>query len=82
MLPIPAATFYLIHFVICCIYGGFPTAGLWWASTLVSLVACALVSEFACMRWEMAEIPLAGLTGECARAWVQSDGGVVRSSIG
>ncbi|KXJ24310.1 Protein SYS1-like [Exaiptasia diaphana] len=50
------ATTFLIHFIFCIIYSGFPFSWTWWILNIVCLALMAIIGEFVCMRTEMRAI--------------------------
>ena len=52
-----ASTAYALHFVACCVVGGFPRGGGWWLVNAGGFAAAALSSEYVCLQREMADIP-------------------------
>mmetsp|Transcript_23783 Transcript_23783/g.93571 ORF Transcript_23783/g.93571 Transcript_23783/m.93571 type:complete len:166 (-) Transcript_23783:184-681(-) len=59
-----AGTLFLIHFLLCWVYYGFPARFLWWLVNATSMGAATLLSEFLCLRLELREIPLSGVPVE------------------
>lgn len=55
-----AATFHLMHLLLCWQHGGFPSSWEWWALNGGSLVGMALLGEYLCMKRELQDIPLFG----------------------
>ncbi|KAF3633104.1 hypothetical protein CQW23_11453 [Capsicum baccatum] len=53
-----SATFYIIHLLICIIYGGWPSSITWWVVNVTGLAVMALLSEYLCIRRELHEIPI------------------------
>ena len=53
-------TIHFWHFVITCIYAGFPTLASWWGLTLVSCIVTTFLGEYLCRYTELEEIPLVG----------------------
>lgn len=54
-----SATVYIIHLLICIIYGGWPSSVTWWVVNGTGLAVMALLGEFLCIRRELREIPIA-----------------------
>eukprot|EP01083_Nonionella_stella_P003215 9173_1 len=52
------ATLYIIHLVLCWLYGGFPTKFEWWFVNGTGIVVMTLLSEWLCMRSESEPIPV------------------------
>ena len=46
-----SATVYVIHFIFCCCYGGFPISLAWWLTNIVSLVIMTVISELLSWQW-------------------------------
>lgn len=58
------ATLYIIHTVLCIVYGGVPRSLSWWLTQLVCFGITTIFGEWLCMRSELREIPIVGsLTG-------------------
>lgn len=51
-------TLLVVHFVIVCLYDGFPATWDWWIAHVVSMVSMVLLGEYLCARREMEDIPL------------------------
>jgi len=50
-------TKFLLHFVVCWFYGGFPLQWLWWLFQGISTLIETLLSEYLCVRREIQEMP-------------------------
>lgn len=55
-----SVTCYILHFLICLGYAGFPRSLGWWVANAAALVIVSLLGEWLCLRREMQDIP----TGE------------------
>ena len=66
-----ASTAYALHFVACCVVGGFPRGGGWWLVNAGGFAAAALSSEYVCLQREMADIPLGQALRRAAAAAAQ-----------
>ncbi|XAR50620.1 hypothetical protein NMG60_11004988 [Bertholletia excelsa] len=53
-----SATLYIIHFLVCILYGGWPSSLTWWIVNVTGLAVMALLGECMCIRRELQEIPL------------------------
>ncbi|CAA6672716.1 unnamed protein product [Spirodela intermedia] len=56
-----SATLFIIHLLICIVYGGWPSSVTWWVVNGACLVVMALVGEWLCIRRELQEIPITRL---------------------
>ncbi|KAK6914914.1 Integral membrane protein SYS1-related [Dillenia turbinata] len=54
-----SATIYIIHLVICILYGGWPASITWWIVNATGFAVMALLGEYLCIRRELREIPIA-----------------------
>ena len=54
-------TIHFWHFVLTCLYTGFPTLLSWWLLTLVSCIVSTFLGEYLCRYTELEEIPLVGV---------------------
>ncbi|KAK3239113.1 hypothetical protein CYMTET_50933 [Cymbomonas tetramitiformis] len=57
-----SATLTMVHLFLCLVYSGFPSNVEWYVLNFLSLVIMAVLGEWLCMRRELREIPLSGLT--------------------
>lgn len=48
----------LLHFILTCLYGGFPTQLQWWIVHIAGTIAMVVFGEYLCSRKEMEDIPL------------------------
>lgn len=53
-----SATVYIIHLLLCTLYGGFPSSITWWVVNGTGLAIMALLGEYLCIRRELREIPI------------------------
>ncbi|KAJ4851005.1 hypothetical protein Tsubulata_033568 [Turnera subulata] len=53
-----AGTLYIIHLIICVVYGGWPTSLVWWILNGTSFGVMALLGEYLCIKRELREIPI------------------------
>lgn len=53
-----AITLFLIHFVFCMVYDGFPNSWDWWIIHILGLIVMVLLGEYFCSRIELRDIPL------------------------
>lgn len=53
-----SATLYIVHLLICIIYGGWPSSITWWVVNVTGLAVMALLGEYLCIRRELREIPI------------------------
>ncbi|CAN4086786.1 unnamed protein product [Withania somnifera] len=53
-----SATLYIIHLLICIIYGGWPSSITWWVVNVTGLAVMALLGEYLCVRRELRDIPI------------------------
>lgn len=61
-----SATLFIIHLLICIVYGGWPSSVTWWIVNGACVAAMALVGEWLCIRRELQEIPITRLrSSEC-----------------
>jgi hypothetical protein len=51
-------TLFVVHFLIVCVYDGFPSTWDWWIVHICSMVTMVLLGEYLCTRREMEDIPL------------------------
>lgn len=51
-------TLFLIHWVMCWMYDGFPTVLDWWIVNLFGMIVMVLLGEYLCSRRELDDIPL------------------------
>ncbi|XP_030526167.1 protein SYS1 homolog isoform X1 [Rhodamnia argentea] len=54
-----SATLFIIHLLICIIYGGWPSSITWWVVNGTGLAVMALLGEYLCIKRELREIPIA-----------------------
>ncbi|XP_010539497.1 PREDICTED: protein SYS1 homolog [Tarenaya hassleriana] len=52
-----SATLYIIHLLLCIMYGGWPSSITWWAVNGTGLGVTALLAEYLCFKREQREIP-------------------------
>ena len=50
-------TTFLVHFVLTCVYGGFPATWDWWIVNLLGVAIMVVMGEWFCSRRELADIP-------------------------
>lgn len=53
-----SATLYIIHLLMCIIYGGWPSSITWWVVNGTGVAVMALLGEYLCIRRELREIPI------------------------
>ncbi|KAI8544413.1 hypothetical protein RHMOL_Rhmol08G0294400 [Rhododendron molle] len=53
-----SATLYIIHLLICIMYGGWPSSITWWVVNGTGVAVMALLGEYLCIRRELQEIPI------------------------
>mmetsp|Transcript_19402 Transcript_19402/g.58634 ORF Transcript_19402/g.58634 Transcript_19402/m.58634 type:complete len:214 (+) Transcript_19402:381-1022(+) len=53
-----AATLYILHLVVCVLYGGFSHTFAWWIVNVVGLVITAIMGEWLCLQREMRDIEI------------------------
>ena len=53
-------TVYIVHFVLCLLYKGFPLYWEWWVMMLMCVAITALLGEYVCYQVESRDIPLIG----------------------
>lgn len=53
-----SATLYIVHLLICIIYGGLPSSITWWVLNGTGLAVMAWLGEYLCRRRELREIPI------------------------
>jgi len=53
-----SATLYIIHLLMCIIYGGWPSSITWWVVNGTGVAVMALLGEYLCIRRELREIPV------------------------
>ena len=53
-------TMYIIHLAAVSAWSGFPLRWFWWVLQISCATVTVLLGEFLCVRFEMAEIPIAG----------------------
>lgn len=53
-----SATLYIIHLLLCILYGGFPSSFTWWVVNATGLAIMAFLSEHLCIKRELREIPI------------------------
>ncbi|KAE9467815.1 hypothetical protein C3L33_00280, partial [Rhododendron williamsianum] len=53
-----SATLYIIHLLICIMYGGWPSSITWWVVNGTGVAVMALLGEYLCIRRELREIPI------------------------
>jgi protein SYS1 len=53
-----SCTLLVVHWVIVCLYDGFPATWDWWIVHIVSMVSMVLLGEYLCAHREMEDIPL------------------------
>jgi hypothetical protein len=53
-----AVTLFLIHLVMCTLYGGFPTVLDWWVVQVTGTILMVLLGEYLCSLRELGDIPL------------------------
>jgi len=51
-----SVTRFFVHFIICCVYDGFPLYWLWWVVHIVAVTLETLLGEYLCLRREHAEL--------------------------
>lgn len=57
-----SATVYILHLVAAWVCVGFPRTAVWWVSNIAAFVGTALLSEWLCLRRELRDIPIGGLS--------------------
>lgn len=53
-----SVTLYVIHLLICIMYGGWPSSITWWIVNCTGIAVMALFGEYLCIRRELQEIPI------------------------
>jgi len=53
-----ASTLFLIHFLMSCMYDGFPSSLDWWVIHFLGTIIMTLLGEYLCSRRELEDIPL------------------------
>ncbi|KAK6912096.1 Integral membrane protein SYS1-related [Dillenia turbinata] len=53
-----SATIYIVHLLICILYGGWPASITWWIVNAAGIAVMALLGEYLCIRRELHEIPI------------------------
>ncbi len=52
------ATVFIIHLVVCSLYGGIPMSWQWWVSNLIAAITMVVGGEYLCSVYELRELPL------------------------
>eukprot|EP00639_Heterosigma_akashiwo_P032864 CAMPEP_0194715500 /NCGR_PEP_ID=MMETSP0296-20130528/7257_1 /TAXON_ID=39354 /ORGANISM="Heterosigma akashiwo, Strain CCMP2393" /LENGTH=167 /DNA_ID=CAMNT_0039615397 /DNA_START=53 /DNA_END=556 /DNA_ORIENTATION=- len=74
------ATLFLVHLLVCSMYGGFPVSWEWWIPNLIGITVAITLGEYLCSRQELKEIPLFSGLGSGGSSSV-TDGSMNSSSI-
>mmetsp|Transcript_31423 Transcript_31423/g.65712 ORF Transcript_31423/g.65712 Transcript_31423/m.65712 type:complete len:189 (+) Transcript_31423:132-698(+) len=53
-----SVTLFLIHILICSIYGGFPLTWDWWIIHILGMIVMVVLGEYLCSKRELSDIPL------------------------
>eukprot|EP00581_Thalassiosira_minuscula_P009021 CAMPEP_0183708230 /NCGR_PEP_ID=MMETSP0737-20130205/4606_1 /TAXON_ID=385413 /ORGANISM="Thalassiosira miniscula, Strain CCMP1093" /LENGTH=198 /DNA_ID=CAMNT_0025936063 /DNA_START=201 /DNA_END=800 /DNA_ORIENTATION=- len=53
-----SVTLFLIHIILCSIYGGFPSTWDWWIVHILGMIMMVVLGEYFCSKKEMSDIPL------------------------
>lgn len=53
-----ASTMYFYHFVVVCIFSGFPRSWLWWIFMAIGVAVTTVLGEIICLKRELREIPV------------------------
>jgi hypothetical protein len=53
-----SATLFMIHFILCTFYNGFPATWDWYIVHVFGTIVMVLLGEYICSRRELDEIPL------------------------
>ena len=53
-----SVTLFLLHIIICSIYGGFPSTWDWWIIHILGMIMMVLLGEYFCSKRELSDIPL------------------------
>lgn len=53
-----SVTLFLIHIVLCSIYGGFPSTWDWWIIHILGMICMTVLGEYFCSKRELSDIPL------------------------
>jgi len=53
-----SVTLFLIHIVLCSIYGGFPSTWDWWIIHILGMIMMVVLGEYFCSKRELSDIPL------------------------
>lgn len=53
-----SATLFIVHLVLCILYGGWPASISWWIVNGTGLAIMALLGEYLCIRRELRDIPM------------------------
>ena len=59
------ATAFVLHFLLCLIYRGFPNTLAYWVVNGLGVLGMTLLGEWLCMRKEQRDIPI-GIAGRAA----------------
>ncbi len=52
------ATVFIIHLVVCSLYGGVPMSWQWWVCNLIAAITMVVGGEYLCSVYELRELPL------------------------
>mmetsp|Transcript_36217 Transcript_36217/g.77229 ORF Transcript_36217/g.77229 Transcript_36217/m.77229 type:complete len:187 (+) Transcript_36217:100-660(+) len=53
-----SVTLFLIHIILCSIYGGFPSTWDWWIIHIMGMIMMVVLGEYFCSKRELSDIPL------------------------
>lgn len=53
-----SVTLFLIHILLCSIYGGFPATWDWWIIHILGMIMMVVLGEYFCSKRELSDIPL------------------------
>lgn len=53
-----SVTLFLLHIIVCSIYGGFPATWDWWIIHILGMIMMVLFGEYFCSKRELSDIPL------------------------
>ena len=53
-----SVTLFIIHIILCSIYGGFPSTWDWWIIHIMGMIVMVVLGEYLCSKKELSDIPL------------------------
>lgn len=53
-----SVTLFLIHIILCSVYGGFPATWDWWIVHILGMIMMVVLGEYFCSKRELSDIPL------------------------